>query len=41
MVVAFDRMHDETWTERAIAGWESQLGKLEARMASPDREMRP
>jgi hypothetical protein len=23
-----DRMHDPTWTERAVAGWEMELGKL-------------
>lgn len=40
MVLAFDRMHDETWTERAIAGWESQLGKFPARIVSQYREMR-
>jgi uncharacterized protein YndB with AHSA1/START domain len=40
MVAAFDRMHDETWTERAVAGWESQLRKLAARIAAPHREMR-
>lgn len=28
MVLNFDPMHDETWTSRAIAGWESELGKL-------------
>ncbi len=28
MVVSFDAMHDEKWTGMAVAGWESQLGKL-------------
>jgi uncharacterized protein YndB with AHSA1/START domain len=28
MRVLLDVMHDQTWTERALAGWESQLGKL-------------
>jgi uncharacterized protein YndB with AHSA1/START domain len=28
MVVTLDAMHDARWTERARAGWESQLGKL-------------
>jgi uncharacterized protein YndB with AHSA1/START domain len=28
MLLTIDRMHDETWTERAVAGWESELGKL-------------
>jgi hypothetical protein len=22
-------MHDEEWTQRAVMGWESELGKLE------------
>jgi uncharacterized protein YndB with AHSA1/START domain len=38
MVLAFDRMHDDVWTQRAIAGWESQLRKLAAYLASRDRE---
>jgi uncharacterized protein YndB with AHSA1/START domain len=29
MVLTFDPMHDEEWTERAVMGHESQLGKLE------------
>lgn len=29
LVVTIDRMHDEVWTQRAVAGWESELGKLE------------
>lgn len=28
LVLAIDRMHDQTWTGRAVAGWESQLRKL-------------
>jgi uncharacterized protein YndB with AHSA1/START domain len=28
MALTVDRMHDETWTERAVAGWESELEKL-------------
>ena len=28
MVVTFEAMHDETWTARAIQGWESQLRKV-------------
>jgi uncharacterized protein YndB with AHSA1/START domain len=27
MVVTIDAMHDERWTEMAVKGWESQLGK--------------
>ena len=28
MTLRFDRMHDDTWTERAVQGWESELGRL-------------
>lgn len=28
MVLTFDAMHDEEWTQRAVMGWESELGKL-------------
>ena len=28
MVITMDAMHDEPWTERAVMGMESQLGKL-------------
>lgn len=34
MKLTFDAMHDETWTERARAGWESELGKLAALITS-------
>jgi uncharacterized protein YndB with AHSA1/START domain len=34
ITVTFDAMHDEVWTERARAGYESQLRKLDALMAS-------
>jgi uncharacterized protein YndB with AHSA1/START domain len=33
MVLIFDAMHDEIWTERARMGHEGQLGKLEAVLA--------
>lgn len=29
MVLTFDAMHDEHWTQLAVMGWESELGKLE------------
>jgi uncharacterized protein YndB with AHSA1/START domain len=29
MVMTFDAMHDEHWTNLAVMGWESELGKLE------------
>jgi len=28
MILTFDAMHDEEWTQRARMGWEGQLGKL-------------
>ena len=33
MVLAFDAMHNDEWTERATMGWTSELGKLEAQLA--------
>jgi uncharacterized protein YndB with AHSA1/START domain len=29
MVMTFDAMHDDYWTNLAVMGWESELGKLE------------
>jgi uncharacterized protein YndB with AHSA1/START domain len=29
MVLTFSAMHDEHWTNMAVMGWESELGKLE------------
>jgi uncharacterized protein YndB with AHSA1/START domain len=34
LVLTLDQMHDETWTQRMSAGWESELGKLEKVIAS-------
>jgi len=28
LVLALDAMHDETWTGRAVAGWNSEIDKL-------------
>jgi hypothetical protein len=28
MVLNIDTMHDDQWTQRAVMGWESQLGEL-------------
>jgi hypothetical protein len=28
MVLTFDGMHDEHWTQMAVMGWESELDKL-------------
>lgn len=34
LVITFDAMHDDVWTARARAGHESQLRKLDARVAA-------
>jgi uncharacterized protein YndB with AHSA1/START domain len=34
MTLRLDRMHDETWTERAAAGWTSELARLERRLTA-------
>lgn len=34
VTIIFDAMHDDVWTQRARAGHESQLGKLEALLAA-------
>ena len=36
MVMTFDAMHDDEWTERAVMGWESELGKLAAILGRRD-----
>jgi hypothetical protein len=28
LVLTFDAMHDEQWTNLAVMGWQSELGKL-------------
>ncbi|HKQ69334.1 MAG TPA: SRPBCC domain-containing protein [Polyangiaceae bacterium] len=33
MVLTIDAMHSEEWTQRAVMGWESELGKLEKLIA--------
>jgi uncharacterized protein YndB with AHSA1/START domain len=35
LTITFDAMHDDIWTERARAGHESQISKLDALMAAP------
>lgn len=37
LVISFDAMHDEVWTQRARAGHESQLRKLDALVAAQGR----
>jgi uncharacterized protein YndB with AHSA1/START domain len=34
MVLRFDAMHDDEWTQRATMGWESELGKLAKRLGA-------
>ena len=34
MIITFDAMHDDIWTERARAGHESQLRKLDRLLAA-------
>jgi len=34
MVLTLDPMHNEEWTQRAVMGWESELGKL-AKVLTP------
>lgn len=37
LVITFDAMHDDVWTARARAGYESQLGKLDVLLATRDK----
>jgi uncharacterized protein YndB with AHSA1/START domain len=41
MVLTFDAMHDDLWSEQARAGHESQLRKLDAVLAARGRGVRP
>jgi uncharacterized protein YndB with AHSA1/START domain len=34
LVLSFDAMHDEHWTNMAVMGWESELGKLASALAA-------
>jgi hypothetical protein len=38
LTITFDAMHDDVWTQRARAGQESQLRKLDALFASNSAE---
>jgi uncharacterized protein YndB with AHSA1/START domain len=40
LTITFDAMHDDVWTERARAGHESQLRKLDALMADQGKTVR-
>lgn len=37
MVLTFDAMHNDEWTERASAGWQGELGKLAGVLAGRAR----
>jgi uncharacterized protein YndB with AHSA1/START domain len=41
LTITFDAMHDDVWTERARAGHESQLRKLDALLAAKGKGVRP
>jgi uncharacterized protein YndB with AHSA1/START domain len=41
LTITFDAMHDEVWTERARAGNESQLRKLDILLAARAKAARP
>ena len=41
MRLTFDAMHSEEWTQRAVMGWESELGKLAAVVAARHVGRRP
>lgn len=40
LTVTFDAMHDDVWTERARAGHESQMRKLDGLLAANDKAAR-
>ncbi len=41
LTVTVNAMHDDVWTARARAGFESQMRKLEALLASQGKSGRP
>jgi hypothetical protein len=40
LTVTFDAMHDDLWTERARAGHESQMRKLDGLLAAQGKIVR-
>ena len=40
LTITFDAMHDDLWTERARAGHESQMRKLDALLAAQGKAVR-
>ena len=41
MTLTFDAMHNDEWTERAVMGWNSELGKADAVLAARALERQP
>jgi uncharacterized protein YndB with AHSA1/START domain len=41
LTITFDAMHDDLWTERARAGHESEMRKLDALLAAQGKTVRP
>jgi len=41
MVLTFDAMHNDEWTQRAVMGWESEIGKLANVLDSRAANRRP
>ncbi len=41
LTITFDAMHDDVWTERARAGHESQMRKLDALLAAQGNGVHP
>ena len=41
MVLTFDAMHSDEWTHRAVMGWEGELNRLAALLATPRAEGQP
>jgi uncharacterized protein YndB with AHSA1/START domain len=40
MVLTFDAMHDEIWTQRAVMGWESELDRLATALGTRSQQAR-
>jgi len=40
MIITFDAMHDDVWTENARAGHDSQMRKLDALLAAQGKGVR-
>lgn len=40
LIITFDAMHDDVWNQRARAGYESQVRKLDALLAAQGKEVR-